>query len=763
MDLGHVHIHTDNSAAQSARAVNAKAYTLGSNIVFGRGEYNPGHNSGRQLLAHELAHVAQSANGSPRINRKTIYRQPQDGDAAGESEAPLTRAEEIGLSRTSPGLIAGERSPLTLSLYNFGIDVSEPKIEHHAVLSELGRFLARRSTVQVSVRSIGFADSSGPADYNMRLSRRRAGAVKGILDPLITQRISIAAYGETNPADTNDTVEGRTRNRRVDIRFATERPPGPVPPRPEPVPEPPTPVPVPEPPTPVPPGPGGGGGDEDPSFCEDHPILCGLGLLPFFAPLICLVAPELCATIACALLPEVCIPPIIPTPPQPPPERPPDDDDHPPTVVFTPRVRAGNTPTGMNNRIGIRDAVTVMAVVTNAPPATSPIRLFVSDNNSGAGNATINGQREISVSTTTTLSVLGTAMTTGSYIFSPYIQLGAWWLGHLIGDSNRFAVSSIAQDWSVIDAGSNVGPFGYVSKADMDWISDSGAYGHLDECRYVERVGLIAETGGMEGLGIGDVNDPNDVNTADFHPAFDEHGTPFQYTRDTHRGGTSRLKQLFTIRDMRSNSDWAASRKSGFEIHRTYERDPGNPHCWHLTVRKFGSAVDVGGWSAGAGSGQYVHEFRNIDCDKPPHVEPPPPVEPPEPDEPTKPDQPTSQTAEPCCDRPEMARRVDVCIEDAKQAAIDCTLATLAPPYDPFSNVEKMARYYLCLDQLREDLLACDRRAKADTHCPDRDTPPDCSSQDSEGVRVAQNSAERFFESIRTTPLKPGDEGERIV
>src|SRR4051812_39978459 len=102
------------------------------------------------------------------------------------------------------------------------------------------------------------------------------------------------------------------------------------------------------------------------------------------------------------------------------------------------------------------------------------------------------------------------------------------------------------------------------------------------------------------------------------------------------------------------------------------------------------------------------------------------------------------------------------CIEETKQAAINCTLATLAPPYDPISNLEKMAEYYRCLDQMREDLLACDRRAKADTHCPDQNTPPDCSGQE-QGPRLAQNSAERFLDSIRTTPLKPGDEGERIA
>jgi len=74
-DLGHVRIHTDSTAGQSARAINAKAYTLGSNIVFGNRQYQPEAETGKRLLAHELAHVTQYG-ASSNINRQTIYRQP---------------------------------------------------------------------------------------------------------------------------------------------------------------------------------------------------------------------------------------------------------------------------------------------------------------------------------------------------------------------------------------------------------------------------------------------------------------------------------------------------------------------------------------------------------------------------------------------------------------------------------------------------------------------------------------------------------------
>jgi hypothetical protein len=57
-DFSKVRVHTDWRAAESAQAVGALAYTVGHRIVFGRGEFAPNDLAGRQLLAHELAHVA---------------------------------------------------------------------------------------------------------------------------------------------------------------------------------------------------------------------------------------------------------------------------------------------------------------------------------------------------------------------------------------------------------------------------------------------------------------------------------------------------------------------------------------------------------------------------------------------------------------------------------------------------------------------------------------------------------------------------------
>jgi len=62
-DFSDVRVHTGDAADTSARSVSAHAYTVGSNIVFQRGTYDPGSSQGRTLLAHELTHVVQQRSG----------------------------------------------------------------------------------------------------------------------------------------------------------------------------------------------------------------------------------------------------------------------------------------------------------------------------------------------------------------------------------------------------------------------------------------------------------------------------------------------------------------------------------------------------------------------------------------------------------------------------------------------------------------------------------------------------------------------------
>jgi hypothetical protein len=62
-DFGDVRVHTDGAAHESAKSVNAQAYTVGSNVVFQRDKYDPASDSGKHMLAHELTHVVQQRSG----------------------------------------------------------------------------------------------------------------------------------------------------------------------------------------------------------------------------------------------------------------------------------------------------------------------------------------------------------------------------------------------------------------------------------------------------------------------------------------------------------------------------------------------------------------------------------------------------------------------------------------------------------------------------------------------------------------------------
>ncbi|MEQ1529831.1 MAG: DUF4157 domain-containing protein [Methylococcales bacterium] len=63
-DFSSVRIHTDSRAQESAHSVNAAAYTVGNNIVFGSGQFRPEDPRGKGLLAHELSHVIQQRQGT---------------------------------------------------------------------------------------------------------------------------------------------------------------------------------------------------------------------------------------------------------------------------------------------------------------------------------------------------------------------------------------------------------------------------------------------------------------------------------------------------------------------------------------------------------------------------------------------------------------------------------------------------------------------------------------------------------------------------
>jgi hypothetical protein len=76
-DFSRVRVHSDARAAESAWTVNALAYTVGHDIVFGSGQFAPKRSEGQRLIAHELTHVLQQSNGI-RLQPQSAMSEPQD-------------------------------------------------------------------------------------------------------------------------------------------------------------------------------------------------------------------------------------------------------------------------------------------------------------------------------------------------------------------------------------------------------------------------------------------------------------------------------------------------------------------------------------------------------------------------------------------------------------------------------------------------------------------------------------------------------------
>lgn len=103
-DFSQVRVHADARAADSASAVNALAYTMGNQVVFGAGQFSPGTTRGMDLLAHELAHVVQQGDapvaGPPR--GVSSPGDPSERSAEALSEAALRGSAAPGQSVGTP-------------------------------------------------------------------------------------------------------------------------------------------------------------------------------------------------------------------------------------------------------------------------------------------------------------------------------------------------------------------------------------------------------------------------------------------------------------------------------------------------------------------------------------------------------------------------------------------------------------------------------------------------------------------------------------
>jgi hypothetical protein len=110
-DFSRVRLHTGPAAEQSARDVNARAYTIGNNLVFGPGEFNPRTRQGRRLLAHELTHVVQQSAGEANVVRRQgdfDVEEPTLKEGGNPNQPPWRGHAERGGERIPSNQTSGE-------------------------------------------------------------------------------------------------------------------------------------------------------------------------------------------------------------------------------------------------------------------------------------------------------------------------------------------------------------------------------------------------------------------------------------------------------------------------------------------------------------------------------------------------------------------------------------------------------------------------------------------------------------------------------
>jgi hypothetical protein len=111
-DFSDVRVHSDGTASESARSVQAHAYTVGNDVVFQSGNYAPESDSGKRMLAHELTHVVQQrsgpVDGTPAPGGIKVSHPSDSFEQAAESTADRV----MGSSTAASTPVAGAPAPV---------------------------------------------------------------------------------------------------------------------------------------------------------------------------------------------------------------------------------------------------------------------------------------------------------------------------------------------------------------------------------------------------------------------------------------------------------------------------------------------------------------------------------------------------------------------------------------------------------------------------------------------------------------------------
>jgi len=165
-DFGGVRVHTGDAAVEAAGKINARAFTLGTDIVFGAGQYAPGSERGRRLLAHELTHVLQQGNGQP-VSRR---------DAAAGRTMVQRKCGPTALGSPAPDCTPNARDP-SGEIFYFEVNCDDLKAGEMGHIATFASSLRAGSKLKVH----GYASTDGPVAFNWDLSCHRGNKMASLL------------------------------------------------------------------------------------------------------------------------------------------------------------------------------------------------------------------------------------------------------------------------------------------------------------------------------------------------------------------------------------------------------------------------------------------------------------------------------------------------------------------------------------------------------------------------------------------------------
>ncbi len=205
-DFGHVRVHTDARASDSAQAVNALAYTVGRDVVFGASQYAPTTKPGRSLLAHELAHVAQQRGAGPVLQRQACPSRPP-------TEAAQSRAGDGIL----PDNVVAATNRIDIQDFAVASDVLPPGVTDHIEWQRTMSILTGDPSMLAQLH--GYTDCTGSEAENLSLRRARVATVMAAMPSAARARVMLSFVMVSSFLDTNTTPEGRARNRAVRLHW----------------------------------------------------------------------------------------------------------------------------------------------------------------------------------------------------------------------------------------------------------------------------------------------------------------------------------------------------------------------------------------------------------------------------------------------------------------------------------------------------------------------------------------------------------------